>query len=491
MSHAHVAAAADRRTDRGRDRRERGTSPVVIAVIACAATVLANLDLFVVNVGLPDIGRGLHDTNLSALSWVINGYLIVYAALLIPAGKLADRYGDKYGFLAGAGIFTVASVACAVSVNLPMLLAFRLVQAAGAALLTPTSLSLILAAFPAERRERAVRAWAASGAAAAALGPVVGGLLLEATWRAVFYVNLPVAVAALAFGAWLLPAAPGVRAALPDAAGTVLVIAGVGALTFGLVQGGTWGWGSAGITGALAASAVALGLFVAHTLRSTNPVIDPALFRVREFTVASIVLMVFYAAFGGMVLSFVLWEENAWGWSGLKAGLGLFPGPIMVPVCSMFLAGPLIRRFGFPLVSAVGSALTGGGLIWWAIAVTSRPDYAAGLLGGLLVVGVGCGLAIPTLIAAATSSLPPRSAVTGSAAVYMFRQVTIAVGVAVFVAVLGTPRSASSERAAFDHGWIVLAAFAFAGAAVALLLRQRARPGGPVSPVIKETESRR
>lgn len=471
--------------------RPGGTRPAVVAIIVCASTVLANLDLLVVNVGLPDIGRGLHDTSLSALSWVINGYVIVYAALLIPAGRLADRYRHKNGFLLGAAIFTVASAACALAVSLPMLLAFRLVQAAGAALLTPTSLSLILAAFPAERRARAVRAWVASGAVAAALGPVVGGLLLETTWRAVFLVNLPVGIAALAFGAWLLPTAPGQRAALPDMSGTVLVIAGVGALTFGLVQGGSWGWGSAGITGALAASAVALGLFAAHTLRSANPVIDPGLFRIRDFSVASIVLTVFSVAFGGMVLSLVLWEENAWGWSGLKAGLGIAPCPIMVAVCSILLAGPLIRRFGFPLVSGAGSALLGGGLIWWALAATSRPDYAAGLLGGTLAVGVGTGLTVPTLVAAATSSLPPRAALTGSAAVNMLRQVMFAVGVAVFVAVLGTPRSASAERAGFDHSWIVLAAFAFAGAAVAMLVRQRARPAEPVSPATRAAEARR
>jgi hypothetical protein len=271
----------------------------------------------------------------------------------------------------------------------------------------------------------------------------------------------------------------------------VLVIAGVGALTFGLVQGGSWGWGSAGITGALAASAVALGLFVAHTLRSANPVIDPGLFRIRDFSVASIVLTVFSVAFGGMVLSLVLWEENAWGWSGLKAGLGIAPCPIMVAVCSILLAGPLIRRFGFPLVSGAGSALLGGGLIWWALAATSRPDYAAGLLGGTLAVGVGTGLTVPTLVAAATSSLPPRAALTGSAAVNMLRQVMFAVGVAVFVAVLGTPHSASAERGGFDHSWIVLAAFAFAGAAVAMLVRQRARPAEPVSPATPSAEARR
>jgi MFS family permease len=320
-----------------------------------------------------------------------------------------------------------------------------------------------------------VRSWAAVGGVAAALGPVVGGLLLEATWRAVFFVNVPIGIAAIAFGAWLLPSVPGHRVALPDPVGTALIIAGVGALSFGLVQGGTWGWESAGIVGALAAAAVAIALFVLHTARHRNPVIDPGLFRVRNFSVASVVLTVFSGAFGGMLLSVVLWEQNAWGWSALRTGLAVAPGPVMVPVFSMLVAGRLIRRFGFPLVAALGSAAFGGGLIWWAVSVTLRPDYAAGVVGGMLITGIGVGLTMPTLIAAATSSLPQQSAASGSAAVNTFRQVGTAIGVALLVAVIGTPHTPASELAAYDRGWIVLGVIAFAGAVTAVLLHQPSR----------------
>jgi hypothetical protein len=288
----------------------------------------------------------------------------------------------------------------------------------------------------------------------------------------VFFVNVPIGLAAIAFGAWLLPRVPGHRVALPDPVGVLLIVLGVGALSFGLVQGGTWGLASAGIIGALAVAAAAIALFVLHTLRHRNPVIDPGLFRDRNFSVASVVLMVFSGAFGGMLLSIVLWEQNAWGWSALRTGLAVAPGPIMVPVFSMLVAGRLIRRLGFPLVAAIGSALFGGGLIWWSVSVTLRPDYAAGVLGGMILSGIGVGLTLPTLIAAATSSLPQKSAASGSGAVNTFRQIGTAIGVALLVAVIGTPRSPVAQLTAYDRGWIVLGALALAAAVTAVLLHQ-------------------
>jgi EmrB/QacA subfamily drug resistance transporter len=455
-----------------RPARSRVASPSLITAIACAGIVLANIDLFVVNVALANIGHSLGDTSLSSLSWVINGYTIVYAALLIPAGRLADRYPHKHGFLLGAAIFTVASVACGLAVDLPMLVAFRLVQAAGGALLTPTSLSLVLAAHPVEKRAQAVRIWSATGAMGATLGPVVGGLLLEATWRAVFFVSVPVAIAAIVAGAWLLPSAPGHLVALPDPVGVVLGVGGVGALTFGLVQGDAWGWSAAGVVGTLIGSAMGLALFVVHTLRSRNPVIDPTLFRLRNFSVGSVVLAVFSTSFGGMLLSINLWELTEWHWSGLMTGLGIVPGTLVSMVCGAFVAQWLIRRFRFAAVAALGSLTMGIGLVWWVVAASTTPDYGVGILGGVMLVGGGSGLAQATLLAAATSSLPPDAAASGSGAVNTFRQVSLAIGVAIFVAIVATPDSASARQAAFDRGWIVLAALSFAATAVAMLLRQ-------------------
>src|SRR5579863_1777136 len=224
--------------------RRRDASPELVLAIVCAGVVLAALDLFIVNVALPQIGRDFHlrGGDLGDLSWVLNGYAIVYAAFLVLFGRLAERYRRERGFLLGVAVFVAASAACGVATSLPMLIAFRVVQAAGAALLTPTSLGLILATFPPERRHGAVRAWTAVGGFAAALGPAVGGVLVAASWRWVFLVNVPIGLAALVAAWRLLPEVPGHPIRRPDALGALLITVGIGALSLGLVNGNTWGW---------------------------------------------------------------------------------------------------------------------------------------------------------------------------------------------------------------------------------------------------------
>jgi len=451
-----------------------------VLAIVCAGVVLASLDLFIVNVALPDISRDFGHASLGELSWVLNGYAITYAALLVFFGRLADRYRRDRGFLLGVAIFTAASAACAAANGVAMLVAFRLVQAAGAALLTPTSLGLVLASYPPERRGGAVRTWTAMGGLAAALGPVVGGLLVTASWRWVFLVNVPIGVTALVVGWRRLPEVPGHPVRRPDALGAVLVTAGVAAVTFGLVQGNSWGWESPGTLAALAVAAAALGLFALHCARSDNPLVSPALLRVRSFSGASLVALLFSASFGGMLLSIVLWEQNDWNWSALKAGLAIAPGPIMVPLCSFLIAGRLIRRFGPAVVITVGSVIFAAGLTWWAVAVGTQPDYVGSVLGGMLLTGAGVGLTLPTMMATAAGSLPPHSFATGSAVVNMIRQIGLAVGVAILVAVLGSPVTAAQRLSAFERGWWVAAAIALAGVVPALLLLRR-RLTTPVS----------
>ena len=334
-------------------------------MIVCAGVVLASLDLFIVNVALPDIARDFGGAGLGELSWVLNGYAIVYAALLVLFGRLADRHRRDLGFLLGVAVFTVASAACAAATSVTMLVAFRLVQAAGAALLTPTSLSLVLATYPPERRHGAVRSWTATAGLAAALGPVVGGLLISASWRWVFLVNVPIGIVAFVVGWRRLPHVAGHSVPRPDAIGAVLVTGGVGLLTFGLVQGSAWGWASAGIVGVLAGSVGLLGLFVVRCLRHHNPLVEPSLFSVRNFSGATVVSLLFSAAFGAMLLSVVLWLQDDWGWSALKAGLAVAPGPLMVPIFSFAVAGRLIPRLGNGVVIALGTVafVVGAGVV--------------------------------------------------------------------------------------------------------------------------------
>jgi EmrB/QacA subfamily drug resistance transporter len=451
-------------------------TPREVLVIVCAGVVLASLDLFIVNVALPQIARDLHAPNLGELSWVLNGYAIVYASLLVFFGRLADRYRRDRAFLLGVAIFTAASAACAASTSVGMLVAFRLLQASGAALLTPTSLGLLLASHEPERRPGAVRAWTAVGGLSAALGPVVGGLLVAVDWRLVFLVNLPVGVAALLIGWRRLPHVPGHAVERPDPTGVVLATAGVAALTFGLVKGADWGWGSAGIAGTLAGSAVLIGVFVSHCFKSSSPLVHPSLFRSRHFTGASLVAIFFSASFGAMLLSVVLWEQGAWGWSALRSGLAIAPGPIMVPLVSFGIAARLIDRFGAARVMSAGSALFAGGVAWWALAVTSAPNYVSGVLGGTVLTGVGVGLTLPTMMATASASLPPQSFATGSAVINMIRQTGLALGVAILVAVLGTPTDHGLALASFQHAWWLTAAIAVAGIFPALSLIRRVSP---------------
>ena len=458
------------------DAAATGTAPRTVLIIVTAGVVLAGLDLFVVNVALPQIARDLGTANLGDLSWVLNGYAIVYASLLVFFGRLADRYRRDLGFLVGVAVFTAASAACAAASSVAMLVGFRLVQAAGAALLTPTSLGLVLAAYSPERRAGAVRAWTATSGVAAALGPVIGGLLVTASWRWIFLINVPIGIAALIAGWRLLPHIPGHVAEPPDPLGVVLATAGVAVLTFGLVKGGDWGWGSASVSGTLAAAAVLIAAFVLHCLRARNPLIPPSLFRSRGFTGASVVALCFSSAFGAMLLSIVLWEQGVWGWSALRAGLAIAPGPLMVPLVAFGLAGRLIKRYGPAVVIALGCLAFGAGVAWWAVAAGVHPDYVSGVLGGMIITGIGVGLTLPTMMAAGSSSLPPQSFATGSAVINMLRQIGLALGVAILVAVLGN--ASDGGRAALDafrHGWWVIAAVSWASIVPALVLL-RTRP---------------
>jgi EmrB/QacA subfamily drug resistance transporter len=465
-----------RRTGPGSGSRPAGTArestPGVVLAIVCAGVVLASLDLFIVNVALPQIAADFGGARLGDLSWVLNAYAIVFAALLVPAGRLADRTSRKRGFLVGIAVFTLASAACAAANSVGALVAFRAVQAAGAALLVPASLSLVLAAYPAERRGGAVRTWTAMGGLAAGIGPMLGGVLVAADWRWAFLINVPVGLLALPIGARLLPDPPGERGVLPDAVGVVLLMAAIGALTLGLVQGNGWGWTSGRVLGLLGGSALAVVLLVARSARHRSPVFELDLLRVRGYGTTLVSMLLFSAAFGAMLLSFVLWAQTVWGWSALRTGLAIAPGPLVVPILSA-LAGRLIARFGPGAVIAAGCTLFAAGVVWWAVAVGQRPDYAD-LIGGLLLTGTGVGLTLPTLFSTAATALPPHRFATGSGVLSMVRQVGFAVGVAVLVAVLGD--ATTGRLVAFRHGWIAVAVMALLGAASALLLRRPARP---------------
>lgn len=432
----------------------------VLAVLSLAA-FMASLDLFIVNVAFDDIGRDLaragNAASLSHLSWVLNGYAIVYAALLVPLGRLADRFGRKRGFVLGLVVFTAASAACAASSGLWMLVGFRTLQAAGAALLTPTSLGLLINATPQVGRARAVRVWAATGALASAAGPVLGGLLVAASWRWVFLVNVPIGILALVAAARLVPDVREDRTGpVPDLVGSAVLALGIGALALALVQGPDWGWHSAGVLGGFAIAILALATFARRCSVHPAPVIEVALLRVRAFAWSNVTSLVFSIAFAANLLAVILWMQDVWSYSALETGLAVAPGPLMVPVFAA-LAQRVAHKIPAGRIAAAGCLVMGAGVLLMLFSLGAEPAYATQMLPGWLIGGMGVGLALPTILSAATADLPPARAATGSAVVNMSRQLGSVLGISVLVAVLGSPSSYAATHTAFLHAWWFIA----------------------------------
>lgn len=453
--------------------RRKTASPNLVLAIVCVGICLANLDLFIVNVALPSIASDLGDARIEDLSWVLNGYAIAYAALLVFFGRLAERYRRDRSFLLGVGLFTIGSGACALAPSVDSLVAFRVLQAAGAALMTPTSIGLLLASFAPERRSWAVRTWAAIGGLAAALGPLVGGLLVTVDWRWIFIVNVPIGIAAIMVGWLRLPVVEGHELPRPSFAAAFLLTAGVAALTLAIVKGNEWGWTSEGVLVSAAVALGALGLFALHCVTSANPFVDPALFKIAAFSGAVLVMAFFSAAFGAMLLSIALWEQQVWGWSPMKTGLTIAPGPLMVPVVSLLFSGPLITRFGAAAVIVAGIVTFACGLMLWAIFFGGEPNAALAVV-GIMLTGVGVGLTFPTVMGAGASALPPSSFASGSGVINMIRQAAFAVGVAILVAIIGQPAGREAQVYAFQFAWWVLAGIALVAIIPALALAKRA-----------------
>ena len=356
----------------------------IMAVLAAVA-FMAQLDLFIVNVALPTIGASYHGASLSGLSWVLNAYAIIFAALLVPAGRLADHFGRRRFLLVGVLVFTLASAACAAAPTLGVLVAARAVQAVGAALIVPTSLGLLYPAFPKRQHAMVVGIWAGVAAVAATAGPPVGGLLVGIDWRWIFLINVPIGVATLIAGLRILPevrAAAGSR--LPDWVSSVLLLAAVTLLVLGTVQGPAWGWGNVKTMVLLLVAAVAIALTVWRTVRHPHALIERDLFTSRVFTGASVALLMYFVGFAIFLLSVVLFLQGEWHYSAVKAGLAIAPGPAMSAVFAIN-AGRIRARFGRVLPAVAGTLCMVVAAGYWMLFTGSTPDYAVAFLPGVLV----------------------------------------------------------------------------------------------------------
>ncbi len=456
----------------------------LVTLIVCAGVFMSSLDLFIVNIAFPSIERDFGHTSLSSLSWVVSGYSIVFAALLVPAGRWADAFGRKRAFLLGLAVFVLASAACAAAPSVEFLIAARVVQAAGGAMMLPTSLGLILPEFAPSERHAAIGAWAATGGIAAATGPPLGGLLVQADWRLVFLVNVPVGLAGLVMGYRILHERREQGALRPDLLGAVTFAVAIGALVLAIVKGSDWGWGSAPVVGLLVGAVALLAAIWRRSGHHPAPLIDPSMLRVRSFSLAVGASVLFFAGFAAMLLNGVLFLTTVWHESVLTTGLMLFPGPFMAAAFSVPSAR-LGARVGFRLPGTAGALLFCAASVWWIARIHGTPAYASEYLPGILVSGSGVGLVIPTLTGAGAASLAPERFATGAAVLTMGRQVGSALGIAILVAVLGTGVATLSS---FDSAWLISALGGISAAVALAALGPAVRARTP-APLVAEAAS--
>jgi EmrB/QacA subfamily drug resistance transporter len=453
-----------------------------IVSVLSLAVFMSSLDLFIVNLAFPYIGREYAGTSLSSLSWVLNGYTIVFAAVLVPAGRWADRVGRRRVFVAGLAAFVVGSLFCGLAPGVATLIAARVVQAAGAGLMVPASLSLLLATVPAQARSRAIGTWSAIGALGAALGPVIGGSLVQFSWRWVFWINLPVGLAAILLAGKVVPESKDDNVTgRPDLAGAGLLAAAVALIALALVKAPGWGWGSAGFVGLLLASLACGAAMVVRSHRHHSPVIELGLLRSRTFSGAFAASILYYAAFGAFVLNSVEFLTGVWHYSAVRAGLAIGPGPLMVLPFARVAAPWLAARLGGPgRVAVIGCVVNAGAQLLWLTQIQVHPAYLTHLLPAQLLGGAGVGLTIPSLLGVGTASLAPARFGTGSGILNMARQVGTVLGVASLVAVLSHV-TAGDPLHAYRNGLVlIIAFFGAAGVVSAGLLTARARrPSAP------------
>jgi EmrB/QacA subfamily drug resistance transporter len=455
---------------------------VVFAVTALGA-FMASLDLSIVNIAFPALERSFPHDPRASLAWVITGYSIVFGSLLVTGGRAADRLGRRRVFFTGLFVFTLGSALCGLAPSVSLLVAGRLIQGGGAAAMLPSSLGLLLAAFPAERRSEIVALWGGVGALAVATGPSLGALLVTAGgWRWAFYVNLPVGAVAWLLGRRVLTESARVTSQkAPDFLGVGLVSTALAALVLAISEGPDWGWSSGRIVGCFVGAAV-LGVgFVRRSARHPQPVLDLKLFSSRSFSVANAATFLYAMGFFAMLLGNILFLTSVWRYSILRAGLAVTPGPLVVAVVSG-PAGRVASRIGFRSVLLAGSVAFAGGLAWYATRVGLQPAYVSQWLPATLVTGLGIGLTFPVLSAAAVSSLPPERFAVGSAVNQTARQIGGAIGIALLVVILGTPSSPLAALHHFQHLWIYSASMAVACGLASVLLRGGGRrPAAPAS----------
>ncbi|WP_329179096.1 MFS transporter [Streptomyces sp. NBC_01477] len=455
-------------------------------VTICLGAFILLVDVTIVNVALPSMASDL-DAPFSALQWVMDGYALALAALLMVAGSLGDLFGHRRLYVAGLGVFAAASLGAALSPNSAVLIAARAVQGVGGAAMFATSAALVAATYHGRDRGVAFGVWGAVNGAAAAAGPILGGLLTQGFgWQAIFLVNLPVAAIAIVIALRALPAAGQRGTGRLDLPGATTFTLAAAALTYALIRGGDDGWTDALTLTAFAVAAVAAVAFVLVEARSDHPMLDLALLRRPGFSgLLGGALLYQAAAFSGLVY-LSLWLQNVLGLSPIRGGLALTPmaGTAFVVAA---IAGRHMHRFPARVPIGGGLFIIGAGCALLALTVHASSGQSS-VIAGLAVIGVGVGLTTPVLVSAAVDAVPPHRAGMAGGAVNTARQLGMTIGIALFGAVFtarlrdvashgGTPHAAYAS--ALDRISLYGAAAGLAGAIAVFALVRQGRAADP------------
>lgn len=433
-------------------------------------SILSSLDLFVVNLAFPSISHSFSGQPPSALSLILTIFSVCFASTLVLSGRFADRYGRRTIFSVGLALFGLSSLLCGMAPTLWVLIAARAVQGVAAAMLIPTSLGLLLGAYPQERHKQVIGFWAATGSIAAAAGPVLGGFLVQADWHLIFFINVPVVIGALICTRFLQESTTHTGPA-PDIMGSLLLASGIALLTGTIAHASEWALHPSDIfTGAVGAIVI-LAVFVLHCLKSSRPLLDLSLFHSRTFTAATAGMGCFYISFSVMLLGGTMFLTQAWHLTAMQAGLAFAAGPGTAVVASLLIGKIKASPQSLAVAGSVLYFLSG---LWWLTTLSSHTHNAwlLNFLPGLIMTGLGAGIAQTGFIAGGVSSLPSHMYSTGTGLINTSRQIGAAIGVALFVTLSGT----ADTPEAFHSAWLLMGLCGLIAALAANYLRRKLPP---------------